>query len=107
MISVLGLFMFAVSLWLNRTAALISVTAVVALPLIAENFANLYNELKVWYYSPISWIRLDYIEWEFIRGLPGIKYILSALLAIFAVLCGLLFLRVGSVEFQWNHEETV
>ena len=106
-ISVIGLIMFVISLWINRMIALAAATILTALPLMAENLSNLYNNLKIWYYSPISWIRLDFIEWEYVRGLPGIDYIIPALFFIFIICCLLIFIKAKKVEFHWNHEETV
>ena len=74
-ISLIGLLMFMISLLLSRTAAIIMATVVTGLPIFAENLANMNNQSWLWYISPVSWLRLDYIEWDFGRGLPDMQYI--------------------------------
>lgn len=99
--------MFAISIWFNRIAAAVFVTVFTALPLIAENLAYLDNNLKVWYYSPVSWTRLDFIELEYVRGLPGLDYIVPALLILVMTSAILIFAKINRVDFQWNDEETI
>mgnify|MGYP004538027509 FL=1 len=106
-ISLTGLVMFAISIWFNRIAAAVFVTVFTALPLIAENLAYLDNNLKVWYYSPVSWTRLDFIELEYVRGLPGLDYIVPALLILVMTSAILIFAKINRVDFQWNDEETI
>lgn len=106
-ISLIGLMMFAISIWFNRIVASVFATVFTALPLIAENLAYLDNNLKVWYYSPISWIRLDFIELKYVRGLPGLDYIVPTLLILIMTSIILIFVKTNRVDFQWNDEETI
>lgn len=102
-ISFLGLFMFTVSLWFGRMAALTSTTIMVAFSLVAENLVNV-NNLKFWYFSPISWVRIEYIEWEFQRGLPGITYIFTALVSMILICSVFIIFKVKRADFNWNRE---
>lgn len=104
-ISVLGLFMFMISILVNRTVAIIATTMIVGLPIFAENLVNMNNESWLWYFSPVSWLRLDHIEWDFMRGLPDIQYIGTALIVIILFCSVIIVTKVKRVNFQWNSEE--
>ena len=104
-ISLIGLLMFMVSLLLSRTAAIIMATVVTGLPIFAENLANMNNQSWLWYISPVSWLRLDYIEWDFGRGLPDMQYIALALVGMTLVCSAIIVIKAVHVNFQWNSEE--
>lgn len=104
-ISLIGLLMFMVSLFLSRTVAIITATVVTGLPIFAENLANMNNQSWLWYVSPVSWLRLDYIEWDFGRGLPDMQYIALALVGMTLVCSVIIVIKAVHVNFQWNSEE--
>ncbi|MDO4337432.1 MAG: hypothetical protein Q4C91_04995 [Eubacteriales bacterium] len=104
-ISFLGLFMFCISVWANRTTALVSATVIVGLPLIAENYINLYYNKYMWLFSPISWLRLEYIENDFVRGLPDLQYIKAAITGLIILCIVFILIKVRSIDFKWNGEE--
>lgn len=104
-ISLIGLLMFMVSLFLSRTVAIITATVVTGLPIFAENLANMNNQSWLWYVSPVSWLRLDYIEWDFGRGLPDMQYIAIALVGMILFCSIMIVIKTTRVNFQWNSEE--
>lgn len=99
-----GILMFTVSLYISRNISMVVGMALVILPLMAENFLNLQDNVKVWYFSPISWMRLTRIELVYHRGLPNLQFILPCLVVLI-FLCSLACVwKVRHMDFDLDNE---
>lgn len=99
-----GILMFTISLYSSRNISMITGMVLVILPLMAENFLNLQNNVKVWYFSPISWMRLTRIELIYYRGLPNLQFILPCL-AVLIFVCSIACVwKVRNMDFDLDNE---
>jgi len=93
-----GVFMFFVSLYINRIAAILMAMMLVVLPAVIENMTNLYGRFLV--FSPLSWMNFPSIS----------KYMsVGRIIALFSGLILLLILgillKIRICEFDWYKEE--
>ena len=105
-ISVIGLLMFAVSLFFPRIAAVSAAGVWLVLPVFGQNIAIPKQKLFQCF-SPVSWMRVEEIGAEHLsyQIMPELSYIMPVITGLFLMLCGIIFLKVKSVEFRWNKED--
>lgn len=100
----LGILMFTISLFFSRNISMIVAMLLVILPLMAENFLNLQNNVKIWYFSPISWMRLTKVELVYHRGLPNLQFILPCLVILILVCSIASVWKVRNMDFDLYNE---
>lgn len=99
-----GLFLFMVSLYTSRTVSLTAGMILVMLPLLAENLLNLKFNVKIWYFSPLSWMRLTRIELTYRQGLPNLRYAVFSLIILSIVFGVASVWKVRRLDFDLNNE---
>ncbi len=104
--SFMGLMMFAVSLWLGQTAALVFSSVLVVLPIIMDDFVSAWRPYMM-HLSPLSWTRMTEIG-QYRYGIPlqpTITYILGTYI-ILCILCSAAALvKLKNVDLKWSNEE--
>jgi len=105
-IGFMGLFMFAVSIYIGRSAAVTAAFVMVLLIYLVENIHPLLRE-KMAMFVPVNWMRVTQIGVKlhdsFIQ--PPVFYMLMALAAGIAVCAVLILIKIRKMEFQWYKEE--
>ena len=104
-ISLIGILMFALSIYFSRLCAVSAATIIAILPLAVKNVAYKYEWLV--YFSPVTWMDLGMAGETGTAGYPKLSYILGMPAAAILVLCGFILWKVKSVDFDWNREDTV
>ena len=105
-IGFIGLFMFAVSIYINRSVAVTAAFVMVLMIYLVENIHPLLRE-KMAMFVPVNWMRVTQIGVKlhdsFIQ--PPVLYMLIMLAAGIAVCAVLILIKIKKMEFQWYKEE--
>ena len=105
-IGFIGLFMFAVSLYISRSAAVTAAFGMVIMIYLVENIHPLLRR-RMAMLAPVNWMRVTQVGTKihdsFIQ--PPVSYMLTALVTGIAVCVLLIFVKVRKMEFQWYKEE--
>lgn len=105
-IAFIGLFMFVVSLYINRSVAVTLAFLMVIMIYLVENIHPLLRR-RIAMFVPVNWMRVTHIGVKlhdsFIQ--PSVSYMLAALAAGIAMCTSLIFLKIKKMEFQWYREE--
>ena len=105
-IGFMGLFMFAVSIYIGRSAAVTAAFVMALMIYLVENIHPLLRE-KMAMFVPVNWMRVTQIGVKlhdsFIQ--PPVFYMLMALVAGIAVCAVLILIKIRKMEFQWYKEE--
>ncbi len=105
-IGFIGLFMFAVSIYINRSVAVTAAFVMVLMIYLVENIHPLLRE-KMAMFVPVNWMRVTQIGVKlhdsFIQ--PPVLYMLMVLAAGIAVCAVLILIKIKKMEFQWYKEE--
>lgn len=105
-IAFVGIFMFAVSLYVNRSLA---VTLAFFLVMMIYLVENMYPLLKRWaaMFAPVNWMRVTQIGIKFHDSFiqPPVWYMVTMLAAGIAICAGMVCVKVKKIEFQWYQEE--
>lgn len=105
-ISLIGLLMFAISLFMPRIVAVSAAGILLVLPVFGKNIAvstqKLFN-----CFSPVSWMRVAEIGGEQLsyQIMPELSYILPVLICLLVVPVIVILWRVQTIEFRWNKED--
>ncbi len=97
-VAFIGIFMFFVSLWVNRTMAILLAMLGVVLPAVVENMTNSYQ--KFIFFSPLSWINFPAVS----KYLSVQRIIVVLSLLTLTTILGILF-KIKVCEFDWYNEE--
>lgn len=102
----IGLVMFAVSLCINRGAAVAVAIMMVVQIYFVEN-THPYLALAMSKIAPVSWMRVAYIGMKKYGKyfIPTLSYMLVVLAAVILAVMLLILWKVKRVEFQWVKEE--
>ncbi len=99
----IGMIMFALSIYINRTTAVVAGTFFSVLPVV---FANLYLS-KEWigFLSPLSWLNLLLLYGKVCRKSPSFSQIMSAMAILIPVLSVASWKGMQSKDLSWTNEE--
>lgn len=105
-ISFLGLVMFAVSLVVNRIAAVSAAGVMVVMIYVVENMPSALMQ-RTACFAPVVWMRAAYLSVKEHDSyiLPPAAYIFSVLIIGILILCGIIMLKANRIEFLWTKEE--
>ncbi len=105
-IALTGLFMFAVSLYISRSAAVTAAFLMVIMIYLVENIHPLLKR-QMAMFAPVNWMRVTHIGIKihdsFIQ--PPVLYMLAVLTAGMITCAGFICLKIKKTEFQWYKEE--
>lgn len=99
----IGMIMFALSIIVNRTAAVVAGTFFSVLPVV---FANLYLS-KEWigFLSPLSWLNLLLLYGKVCRKSPSFSQVMIAMAILIPVLSVVSWKGMQSKDLSWTNEE--
>lgn len=102
--TLIGLLIFAVSLYSNRVVALMVGLGLANMQLVLNYFPNL---MWCYYCSPYTWIMIGAYGVRSFMGTyyPRLPYCLCMSFAIIAALLVLIFLKARKMEFHWYKED--
>ena len=105
-IAFVGLFMFVVSLYINRSAAVTLAFFMVIMIYLVENTHPLLK-WRMAMFTPVNWMRVTHIGIKlhdsFIQ--PPVLYMLTVLTAGIILCAGFIYIKIKKIEFQWYREE--
>lgn len=102
----IGLLMFAVSLYVGRIAAVAVATAMTVMIFFVEDVHPMRTR-QVALFVPASWMRVTHLETKtfgYFR-MPPLSYILTFLIIGIILLGFLIIRRIDRVEFEWTKED--
>lgn len=105
-VAFVGLAMFAVSLLINRLAA-VAVGTIMTLMIFLVQNAHPVDMAKVCRFVPANWIRVANIGMKELGGYmtPSLSYMLTVLIIGIVIFCTAIIIRIKRVEFHWNNED--
>lgn len=106
LLSLMGEFMFFISILSNKVFAVLGATAVVAWSVIVYNM-GFYQMEKLSYYAPVLWLDISRIDIS-VYGmyvLPGYKFIFITSLFLLAVMASLIAFRLKKQDIGWLNED--
>lgn len=102
----LGLFMFAISLFLSRIYAVAAVTFLAAWSVIIYNMPYYYQRTYS-YFAPLSWLNIAEVN-KRVTGLyilPDYLYISIALMVLPVILSYIIVARIKNMDCYWYNED--
>lgn len=102
-----GLFMFAVSLMWNRTAAVAGASIMVIMIFVIDNVHFLIAK-GIACFSPVSWMqtaKIGVIKHGTAYIQPSVSYMFMMLMIGIFVLAAGIMLKIRDIEFEWNKED--
>lgn len=105
-IAFVGLLMFAVSLYINRSVAVMLAFLMVVMIYLVENIHPLLRRGTAMF-VPVNWMRVTQIGIKMHDSFmqPSVVYMLAALAVGITVCAGLICIKIKTMEFQWYKEE--
>ncbi len=105
-ISFIGLFMFTVSLYINRNVAVTLAFLMVIMIYLVENIHPLLRRWSAMF-APVNWMRVTQIGMKLHDSFmqPSVSYMLAVLIAGITACAGLICIKIKRTEFQWYKEE--
>lgn len=101
--SLTGIFMFTVSIWINRMAAVLAGSFLAILPVV---FANLYLYQEwISFVSPFSWLNLLLVYGKVCQNSPSLTWITVVSISSAVILCLISFIGIQKKEINWTEEE--
>ena len=99
----IGMIMFVLSIYINRTAAVAVGTFFSVLPVV---FANLYLS-KEWigFISPLSWLDLLLLYGKICKRFPSLLQIIIAAVVLMPILSAVSLIGIRSKDLSWTNEE--
>lgn len=102
----IGIFMFMISLIINKTVAVVGAGIMVTGIYLVENVHPMLSQ-KLSMFIPTSWIRCANIGIKVHDSyvLPSMKYIICSLIVSIVTMCIVLVYRIRKIEFEWTRED--
>lgn len=101
-IVVIGLLMFALSLYFSRLSAAVVAMFFAILPIVMENIPG--NKWLL-FLSPVSWLDLTKIASKSGVAIPTLNYIMGVLVITSILLSGLILYKIRKTDLNWNKED--
>ena len=105
-ITFIGMLMFFISIYVNRTASVVVSTVLILYSAVVANIGNTF-EKSFAMFSPVSWLRvtrIDVVEYGFSVS-PSITYIIICFLGLILFLNILIWKRCKKIDFIWENED--
>ncbi|RDU23436.1 hypothetical protein [Anaerosacchariphilus polymeriproducens] len=100
-LSFIGLFMFAVSLYISRLCAVVAAMFFAVFSIMAANISYIVYWIEL--ISPISWMDINVLFGN--GNEPTVKCVIAVMVIVISILTGLILIKIRKIDFCWNKEE--